>query len=450
MQLLVLGLSHKTAPVSVREEIAMATEEVETLLCAMVADERVVESLVLSTCNRVEIYALASVPDGQGFEAIAKIVAQVHGLDIDPFEAHGYRLSGDDALRHLLRVTASLDSMVVGEPQILGQVKDAARIARESGALSGTLDRLVDRVIHAAKVIRTETGIARMVVSIGSVAVELARRIFSDISTSRVLLIGAGEMAEVTAQCLASAGVQELSVMNRSVERAQMLASQYGWSARDLDELHQMLVEVDVVLTSTSAREPIITVDGLKEVIRERKYRPLFMVDIAVPRNVCPEVSTLDTVYLYNVDDLESICRDNMAKRAREAIIAEQVVDRELDGVYRWLESLKAAPTLRAIRSRAEQVGNDETERTLARRLAHLSDEDKEQVRRTVASVVAKILHPTMESLRDPGMGHLGGGLVAAARQLHGVASSDDDDVPPKDDAVSESSAKSMTARTET
>jgi glutamyl-tRNA reductase len=421
LQFLVHGLSYKTAPVAVREACAVPRDAVSGVLQELTTSSAIDEALILSTCNRVEVYVVHSGTVEAAVEAINSVLFVGRGLEAQTVEQHGYTVSGRDAVHHLLRVATSLDSMVVGEPQILGQVKEAAALAREAGVVGPLLGRVLERTFGAAKAVRTDTGISRDVVSIGSVAVDLARRIFDDLAECRVLIIGAGKMAETTARSLTSAGVTRVYVANRSHDRASALAARHGWRARSLDELSDLLGQVDVVIASTGAPRPIITSTMVRQAVKVRKYRPLFIVDIAVPRDVEEAVGELDTLYLYNVDDLEGISQSNMAGRQREVTAAEQMVRVELELLEGWFRSLAVKPTVTAIRARATELALGELERTWAKRLSHLGDEERASMEKMVEAMVSKLLHPTMSALRDAASRGDGLTLVAAARTLHGV-----------------------------
>jgi glutamyl-tRNA reductase len=415
-----MGMSHRSAPVALREAFAVAAEQQPEVLRALVSQPGIAEAMLLSTCNRVEAYVVPE-HDEDARASLSRVLATGRGLDLRAVEAATYASSGRDAVHHLLRVASSLDSMVVGEPQILGQVKEAAQLARGAGTVGPLLGRLLDRTFATAKAVRTRTGIGEHVVSIGSVAVDLAKRIFNRLDDSKVLLVGAGKMGEATARSLAAAGAARVYVTNRSFERAANLADRHGWRARALSELEELLAEVDIVITSTGSPRPIIDAALVRRVIVRRKYRPLFLVDIAVPRDVDPLVGELDTVYLYNVDDLEGVSRDAMVQREREAAAAETLVREELDTLERWYGQLVVQPTLAAIRQRAELLARTELDRTLSKRLAHLAAEDRDALAKMTDAMVAKILHPTMVLLRERAGDAAATELLATARLLHGV-----------------------------
>jgi len=425
--LVVLGMNHKTAPVVVRETFAVPGDSVEQFDRDLCADAAVKEAMVVSTCNRVEVYAVPSGTVGALKAALVRRLGTERGLDAMQLDKHAYFLTGEDALRHVLRVCASLDSLVVGEAQILGQVKDAMTVAREAGTIGPVLDRTLQAAFHTAKAVRTDTEIARATVSIGSVAVDLARRIFPKLSETRVLVVGAGKMGRVTARSLASAGVERVYVTNRSREKAIALANEHGWHARDYSELDDLLAQVDVVLSCTGASRPILDVARVKPIIRRRKYRPLFLVDIAVPRDIESGVGDLDTVYLYNVDDLEAVSRENLEKRRGEAAEAEAMVEEAVVDIAQWHRGQSIKPTLAAIRHHADALTEAEVDKALGKKhLANLDDKQRAAVKATVRGVINKLLHPSMTALRSHAESGDGAELAAHARLLFGITPEDE------------------------
>jgi glutamyl-tRNA reductase len=405
---------------SVREAIAVSEEEIPGILHSLVANDEISEAVWLSTCNRVEVY-LVPASDAVALSDVVNLVQKVRGVDDDTFQEHGYILQGREAVSHLLKVAASLDSMVVGEPQILGQVKTAAQLARRAETMGPILNRVLQFATQAAKRVRTQTGIGKMRVSVGSVAVDLARRIFGHLDTCRVLLVGAGKMGELTGRSLSRAGAARVYVTNRSADRARQVADRYEWSARNFDELEELLARVDVVLTSTAAANAIITTRMIRRVIRARKYRPLFIVDIAVPRDVEPEVGDLDTVYLYNVDDLVAISDANQDARRAEVEAAEGLLESAAADIEAWFHSLEVQPTLLALRSHAKSVVEQELEKSFAKRLKHLSEDDRAAMEQAMNAMLAKLLHPAMIALKSGAQQRGAAGLVAAARLLYGL-----------------------------
>lgn len=421
MELAVIGLNHKTAPLSMREALAVPSDRIRGLLHALLETAGVVEAAFLSTCNRVELYCITTGDTNQALdEASAKLLEHA-GCPSNTLVDHGYRLNGLIAIRHIIRVASSLDSMVVGEPQILGQVKKAVQLAREAGSIGPQLDRIFTTSFSAAKRVRTETSIGKMRVSVGSVAVDLARRIFSDLNECRVMVLGAGKMGETTARSLAQAGASRVYVVNRSPQRARILAEKHDWHSRDFSELEDLLSQVDVVIASTGSPEPVITTRLVKRIIKARKYRPLFLVDIAVPRDVASDVGSLDTIYLYNVDDLVSICDENMQLREREVAAAELIVNEAVKQLETWFSMLAVQPTIAAIRTKIGSIAQSELAKSFDKRLKHLNDEDKQSLQKMMESTTNKLLHATMVALKQSADGTGVSGLAASARVLYGL-----------------------------
>lgn len=439
MRLVVLGLNHKSAPVATREAFAVPSEAVVGLDRRVVLEPGMSEAMLLSTCNRVELYAVArdDAALAGARDALVKVLASERGLDPSELVVHGYHHAGIDAARHLVRVCASLDSLVVGEAQILAQVKEAFSNAKEAGSVGPVLERVVQAAFRGGKAVRSETGIAEEAVSIGSVAVELAKRIFPSLGKTHVLVIGAGKMGRLTARSLARAGVGEVIVTNRSPARAEKLAQELGWIARPFAELDELLVQADVVLTCTGAERPILDQRRVRAVVKRRKYRPLFLVDIAVPRDIEPSVADLEQVFLYNIDDLEAVSREHMDKRRGETGKAEALVESVVAQLRERTEVQAVVPVLKALRERAEQVAKAELDKVFQRRLQHLAPAEREAVEAALHATLNKVLHPAMAALRE----HGGGGaseaasydLPSAARVLFGVdgAATDDGESAP-------------------
>ena len=403
----VLGLSFRTAPVEVRERLAVALPS--TGDAGRRAHERFGGELVLlSTCNRVEAYAVGPRP-----EALAAWFAE---LASTPLGDHVYAHRGGAAVRHLFRVAASLDSMVVGEPQILGQLKAAFEAARTAGTVGALLDRAFSRAFAVGKRVRRETGIAQGAVSVSSVAADLARRIFGDLQGRSVLLVGAGKMGEAAARKLRRAGAR-LVVVNRSPERAEALARACGGVARSFEALASELVRADVVVTSTSSPRFVLTADTMPDVMRARRHRPLFLVDIAVPRDVDPRVGEVDGVFLYDVDDLQEVAEENRQARLVHVKDAERIVAEEVAAFERWRRSLVLTPTVVALRRRFSRVVRAELERTLGR-LDGLSERDRRALEKMADAIVNKLLHEPTRRLREGAEGGDGALLLEAAREL--------------------------------
>jgi len=425
LPVIVIGLSHKTAPVDVRERFAMGSEAIPEVLSRISARGEIDEAMFLSTCNRVEVIGLAK-PHGSLEEAartashaIREVLRDHIGAhSIDELREYLYERTGEDAVRHVFRVAASLDSMVLGEPQILGQVKDAYDAAVATGALRSHLSRCVSRAFTVAKRVRTETQLGAGTVSISSVAVDLAKRIFDELSDHTVLLVGAGEMAEAAAKTLGQQA-KGIRICNRSFERAANLASHFGATAAPLEQLEQELVISDVVVASTASKSYVITRDLVKRVMKQRKGRTLFFVDIAVPRNVEPAIhDEIDNAYVYNVDDLEHEVAENMKSRQKEVVAAERIVDAELGEWLKWARGLNVNPTIVALRAKTKGVLISELERSFGTRLKHLNESDRAALLQMVDSATNKLLHSPTTRLKTAAGESDGNDLVRAIQHL--------------------------------
>jgi glutamyl-tRNA reductase len=402
-ELFVVGLSWRTAPVAVREHLAFPDDELGAVVSEVRAVPSVAEAMLVSTCNRVEIYGAASGGDGQAVaQSVARALIARRGPVPADVAAAIYRHVGAAAIAHVFRVASALDSLVVGEAQILGQLKDAHARSVAVGASGPILGRCLERAWSAAKRVRTETAIARGAANVSTVAVELAGRVFGDLAGKRVLVIGAGKMSTLAARHLRAAGVAELVVTNRSPERATALATELGAVARPWTQLESLLVDADVVISSTGARQPILTARLLKPVVRARRWRPLVIVDIAVPRDAEPAVGDFEGVYLFDIDDLERVVAANLSERTKAAVGAERIVDGEAALFEQWLRAQKVVPTIRALRDHFAAVGAAEGDKLIAllgkKDLA--TDERDAAIRRTIELVLAKLLHHPQMALK--------------------------------------------------
>jgi glutamyl-tRNA reductase len=399
--IVVVGLSHRTAPIEVRERAALPEEQMNEFLRELVNSEAVGEALVVSTCNRMEV-VVAPRPGGvQLLEPSIEAVTLTLAGRVPGVSEHLYRLAGKDALHHLFSVASSLDSMVMGEPQILGQVKDALDAGRRAGTVGPQLTRAVGHAVRAAKRVRSETAIGAGQVSVPSVAVGLARDIFGSSLSGRVaVLVGSGEMGETAAKLLIQAGAR-LIIVGRNRERTEQLCRELGGEARALDQLQKTLGEADVVITATSASGFVIDLDAVKSIHKKRRGRSLFLIDLAVPRDVEPAVADLESVYLYNVDDLSKIVQDSLSTRQREAERAYEILSQEIASFGRSLDAELVTPTVVALRGRVEGILRAELDRTLKGRLKHLGAEEQEALSRMVEAQVNKLLHSPTRSLRQ-------------------------------------------------
>lgn len=399
MQILVLGLSHETAPVELRERVAFAADGLRGSLEALTREAGLPEGMILSTCNRVELYAAAGDADA-GIAALKGFLSRTHGVSPTELEGHLYAHSGIEALRHIFRVTSSLDSLVVGEPQIVAQVKEAYQAALDAGAAGGWLNRVLHKALSVAKRVRTETGIAAHAVSVSYSAVELARKIFGELDGKTVLLVGAGEMGELAAKHLQKNGAAEILVANRTWGRAVELAGQFSGTPVPFEKLAGWLPRADIVICAAAAPHHLVTRPMVVEARRLRKHRPVFLIDIAVPRVIDPDVNGLDDVYLYGIDDLRGVVDANIAERKREASKAEVIVDTEAAGFIETLGKVELGPTIALLNSKLEALRKAEIART-GSVLAVLSTDQREAVERVTKAVIAKIAHEPIAALKD-------------------------------------------------
>jgi glutamyl-tRNA reductase len=398
MEILVLGLNHKSAPLHIREKVAFPENEIAGPLRAVNSLDGIKENLIVSTCNRVEIVLAAE--DKGAVEVLKEFLAEHHGVDRGELDPHLYLHIGGEAVRHLYRVASGLDSLVLGEPQILGQVKDAFEYARDAGTLGLILNRLLKKTFSVAKSVRTDTGIARSAVSVSYAAVELAKKIFGETEGRTAMIIGAGEMGELALKHLVSSGIKEVFVANRTFEKAVAMAQQFGGSAIKYEDLLDQLLITDIVISSTGAPHVIIHADDIRKLMGRRKYQPMFFIDIAVPRDIDAAVNDIDNAYLYNVDDLQAVVADNVKGREKEAEKAEAMVGKEVATFQKWVSSLQVVPTIVALRGKMERIRAAETEKALGR-LPHLSDKDRQQVKALTTAIVNKILHRPQAVLKE-------------------------------------------------
>lgn len=416
MNIIVVGLSHHTAPLEIREKLAFDANGIERPLRELVAIPDVGEGLIVSTCNRVEVYAVAR-DIAAGIARIKRFLADFHGLPYDGVEPHLYGYHGENAVRHVFRVAASLDSLVVGEPQILGQIKAAYGYAAEYGTSGLILNRFLHKAFSVAKRVRTETRIASSAVSVAFAAVELARKIFDDLSDKTVLLIGAGEMGELAARHFLNGGARGVMVANRTFERAERLAEEFDGRAIRFEDLFDHLHKADIILSTTGAPHHIIAARDLDDVLRRRKRRPMFFIDIAVPRDIDPAVNELENVYLYNTDDLQGVVESNLEQRRREAEKAEEIVSAEIGQFLGWLSSLQVVPTVVALRSRFEEIRRAELAKTLAT-WKDLPPDGEKRLEALTAAITAKLLHTPSSVLKRTGQGNRTDLYLDALRNL--------------------------------
>jgi len=419
MHILVLGINHTTAPVSVRERAAVTAEGLDTALRDIASRGNVDEATILSTCNRTEIYCRQ---DQEDPEQVIRWLCDYHRLRAGDIEPYLYRHPDASAVRHVFRVASGLDSMVLGEPQILGQIKEAFSLAHKLGTTGKILNRLFQQTFTVAKRVRTDTAVGASPVSVAYAAVTLARQIFASLADQTVMMIGAGETIELTARHLKENGVKHLIVANRTLERAQALAGDYSAEAISLSELPSRLHEADIVISSTASTLPILGKGAVEQALKRRRRRPMFMVDLAVPRDIEEQVSELTDVYLYTVDDLQEVIHENLESRRAAAEEAEQIIDVQTGEFMRWLKSLDAVPTIRALRERVEGFAQAELERA-QRRLR--SGEDPDEVLRWLShAITRKFTHAPSEQLSRS---HDDDALITAAHKLFNLDQIDDE-----------------------
>jgi len=417
MNLILIGMNHKTAPVEIRERLSIACTEGFNPLEEIKAIPGVGEALYLSTCNRVEILARTREERTDTEERLKALIFRHGNLGEEDMARCLYVYRDSAAIRHLFRVAASLDSLIMGEPQILGQVKEAYRLAVDHQAAGIILNKLLHRTFRVAKRVRTETGIASHAVSVGYAAVELAKKIFGTLKGKKVLIIGAGEMSELAARHLIKHGGDRIFVANRTHERAIRMAEDFQGVPVDFDHLGDSLREVDIVISSTGAPGYILTYDMIAAVLKRRKNRLLFLIDIAVPRDIDPRAGDIDNVYLYNMDNLQDIADDNMQIRKGEAEKGELIVAAEADSYIEWFNTLAVVPTIVSLKEKAAGIIRAELERSNGW-LRNLQEEDREGVEILANAIVNKILHDPMTCLKEESQEGSALAYVAAIRRL--------------------------------
>ena len=386
-----IGMNHNTAPVELRELLNFSADNLAVAIEAIMGIRGIKESIVLSTCNRIEIiFTTDNEKDAQ--ESVIDFLSKHSGVQRDKLLSAMYIKTGSEAIRHIFRVSSSLDSMIVGEPQILGQVKDAYRDAVKHRAPSVMLNRLVHRCFYLAKKIRTETGISESAVSISFAAVELARKIFGDLHGKRAMLIGAGEMAELAATYLLNNSLDEILIANRTLSRAVELAEHLHGKSISLEEINDQLLGVDIVITSTGSTDPVITYENVKKVMKGRKNRSLFFIDIGVPRNVDPKVNKIENIFVYDIDDLKGIVEQNIENRRGEAAKAERIVDEEVLKFSQWIKTLDIVPTIVSLQDKCEIIWRNELKKTLSN-LGDQPHDKVEYLENMARSITKKILN---------------------------------------------------------
>jgi glutamyl-tRNA reductase len=411
-----IGMNHETAPVELRECLAKDPSTPDLALASMREQGCIKEGVFITTCNRVE--ALFTTERIQEAEAsVISILSRLGQVPVADFSLHLFTHRGREAVRHVFRVASSLDSMLVGEPQILGQIKEAYANAVRGKTTGVVLNRLMHKAFHTAKRVRTETGVSDAAVSVSYAAVELAKKIFYDLKGKRVLLVGAGEMAELAARNLLSHGVSSVKVANRTFERAVELAEAFQGKPVAFDEIGSQLLEVDIVISSTASPGYVITHDQVKRCFRKRRNSPLFFIDIAVPRDVEPQVNDLENAYVYDVDDLKGVVQVNMAQRAEEAVKAERIVEEEVIKFEKWLHTLAVVPTIVSLKEKGETIRQAEIRKTLPT-MGSLSVRQMEGLKKLTVSIVEKILNDPIVFLKRKSERPRADTYLDAARRL--------------------------------
>ena len=419
MKLQLLGINHKTAPVEIRERLAIPEWRLEEATRKLLEHPGVEECIVFSTCNRVEFAACSETgTDLRGFirEYLLTEASHIH--------QHLYERHDDDVVRHIFRVAASLDSMIVGEPQILGQVKHSYTVGKAVGSIQSNLELLLSRAFSVAKRVRSETAIGSSAVSVASVAVELAKKIFGNLQGHKVYVVGAGKMSELAARHLRSHGAGAIFVSNRTHERALQMAKNVSGSAIHFDQLYETADQADIVITSTGAPHPIFRREHGQLFMQRRKNRPMFFIDIAVPRDVHPEMGQVDGVFVYNIDDLQQVVNAHVSDRGREARRAEMVIEEEVGRFRQRIQSLDAVPTIVALQDRIEQIRQAELER-IRSKLGVLNAEQQATIENLTRSIVNKILHPPISALKNASGSDRLAATADTLRNLFGIQDED-------------------------
>ncbi len=414
-ELTVVGLSHHTAPVEVRERLAAAAADAEAFLRRLVADCGVDEAVLLSTCNRIEVVTCSKAGHDPR-QALTRLMVELSGIGAHDGDGLLFAMQGREAVRHVFRVASSLDSMIVGEPQILGQMKQQFEVSSSLEAAGPVLVRVFHKSFSVAKRVRTETGIASRSVSVAATAVDLASRIFETLDGRVVMLLGAGDTGETAARHFMAANVGQIMVANRTFETAVDLARELSATALPLERFRQYLPLADLVVGSAGGGQ-LLDAEDVREVLRERRGRPMFFIDLAVPRNFDPAINQLDGAYLYDIDDLAAVVEDNLGERRREAVRAETIVEAEVDQFWQWFEKLQVVPTIVELREYADSIRRGEVEKTLAKMQA-ISEEDRERIHQMTRAIVNKLLHHPTAVLKGEGSPTEESRLLSAVRRL--------------------------------
>ncbi|MEE9253123.1 MAG: glutamyl-tRNA reductase [Thermodesulfobacteriota bacterium] len=406
LRIVVVGLTHQTAPVEIRERFSFNKASLQSGLERLQSKANVEECAILSTCNRVEVYAVSSDTEACA-EDITAFLSEYHDVPPEQFAPYLNVMNGGTAVKHLFRVSSSLDSMVLGEPQILGQTKEAYSAAQSAGTTGLILNRLFHMAFFIAKKVRYNTKIGSQAVSVSYVAVELAKRIFDDLEERTTLLIGTGDMGELTAKHLISAGIKDLVIASRTFESARTLASELKGTPIKIEEVHYYLSKVDILITATGSSDFIIKRNHVTDALKLRRNEPMFMIDIAVPRDIDPRVGEIGNVYLYDIDDLNGVLDDNLKIRRKYAEIAEEIAEQGVKYYETWLDGLKVVPTIISLQQKFESIKTSEVEKALAK-MDTLSEREKEIIEAMASGIIGKILHSPLTKLKRKASKSLG------------------------------------------
>jgi len=403
MQLAVLGLNHNSAPIEVREKLAVDGAELAGIYAEIMTNDRIYEAMIISTCNRVEYYIVTD-DFLCNIESVLEIVSGHCDMDRTELRKYTYIHCGEDSVHHIFRVASGLDSLVMGEPQIFGQVKDAFEASREFGGAGTFIRKLEEYTIKTTKKVRTHTGIGENPVSVSYAAVELASKIFGNLEHQKALIIGAGEMCELAARHLKTAGIGGITVTNRTIAKAEYLASEVGGDVLAFDAYHEELAEYDIVISSTGATELLVTKDDVNNAMTGRKKRPMFFIDIAVPRDIDPLINEIENVYVYDIDDLKAVVDANRKQREREAVKAEDYIEAGMEGFYGWLESMKIIPVIKSLRQSFEETKDAELKRFASKN--KISDKNElASMDYLLSAYMNKILHTPLSNLKNKSNG---------------------------------------------
>jgi len=401
MHIITIGINHKTAPIEVREKVAFAPSELDVAMCSLKKEKSILENIIVSTCNRTEIYAVVDqIHTGQYY--MKRFLLQRFGLRDEELSPYLIIKTGNEAINHLFTVTSGLDSMVIGETQILGQVKESFLLSQENHVTGTIFNQLFKQAITFAKKVHSETGIGENAVSVSYAAVELSKKIFSNLKGCNVLIVGAGKMSNLALQNLYSQGVGKVTVINRTTENAVKLASQFNGVGKGLESLEDCLKEADIVISSTGSKEYVITEKMIQRIEKKRKGKALFLVDIAVPRDIEPTIHNIDSTFLYDIDDLQGIVAENLAVREREAMKIKKSINEEIEDFQTWLSLLGVVPVISALREKALDIQAD-TMTSLERKLPHLSERDLKIIQKHTKSIVNQLLRDPIMKAKEMG-----------------------------------------------